>query len=68
MTKNRLKTGLPILLLLTGIGTAWDIMASRPRVIMQLPEAEVPLVTVIQVEPQTLRLTCSFSGHRYAAE
>jgi multidrug resistance efflux pump len=62
MTKNRLKTGLPILFLLTGIGTAWAIMASRPRVIMQLPEAEVPLVTVIQVEPQTLRLSVDSQG------
>ncbi len=62
MTKNRLKIGLPILLLLIGVGAAWAIMALRPRIVTQAPKAEVPLVSVIQVEPQTIRLNVHSQG------
>ena len=62
MTKNRLKIGLPILLLLMGIGAAWAIMALRPRIVTQAPKTEVPLVSVIQVEPQTIRLNVHSQG------
>ena len=62
MTKNRLKIGLPILLLLMGVGAAWAIMALRPRIVTQAPKAEVPLVSVIQVEPQTIRLNVHSQG------
>ena len=62
MTKNRLKIGLPILLLLIGVGAAWAIMAMRPRIVTQAPKTEVPLVSVIQVEPQTIRLNVHSQG------
>jgi RND family efflux transporter MFP subunit len=62
MTKNRLKIVLPILLLLIGIGAAWAMMALRPRIITQAPKTEVPLVSVIQVEPQTIRLNVHSQG------
>ena len=62
MTKNRLKIGLPILLLLTGIGLAWAIMTLRPQVVTQAPKTQAPLVTVIRVEPQTVRLTVHSQG------
>jgi RND family efflux transporter MFP subunit len=62
MTKNRLKIILPILLLLMGIGAAWAIMAMRPRIVMQAPKTEAPLVSVIRVEPQTIRLNVHSQG------
>jgi RND family efflux transporter MFP subunit len=62
MTKNRLKIGLPLLLLLMGIGAAWAIMALRPRVVTQAPRTETPWVSVIRVEPQTLRLNVHSQG------
>ena len=62
ITESRLKIGLPILLLLLGIVAAWAIMAFRPRIITQAPKAEVPLVSVIQVEPQTIRLNVHSQG------
>jgi RND family efflux transporter MFP subunit len=62
MTKNRLKIGLPILLLLMGIATAWAMMAWRPRIVTQAPKTEVPLVSVIQVEPQTISLNVHSQG------
>ncbi len=62
ITENRLKIGLPILLLLLGMGAAWAIMAFRPRIVTQAPKTEVPLVSVIQVEPQTIRLNVHSQG------
>jgi RND family efflux transporter MFP subunit len=62
MTKNRLKIALPILLLMIGMIAAWAMMALRPRVIMQAPKTEAPLVTVIRVEPQTIRLNVHSQG------
>ena len=62
LTKNRLKIGLPILLLLIGIGAALAIMALRPRIVTQAPKTEVPLVSVIQVEPHTIRLNVHSQG------
>jgi len=60
--KNQLKILLPIALLLTGIGCAWAVIATRPQMAMQTPDTDVPLVTVIQVEPQTLRLNVHSQG------
>jgi RND family efflux transporter MFP subunit len=60
--KNRLKILLPVALLLVGIGCAWAVIATRPQMAMQTPDTEVPLVTVIQVEPQTLRLNVHSQG------
>jgi RND family efflux transporter MFP subunit len=62
LKKNRLKIILPAILLLMGIGAAWVIMALHPQVVTQAPKTEVPLVSVIQVEPQTLRLTVHSQG------
>jgi len=59
---SRLKILLPVALLLVGIGCAWAVIATRPQMTLQTPNAEVPLVTVIQVEPQTLRLDVHSQG------
>lgn len=59
---KRLKIILPIFMLLTGIGAAWAIMDLRPRMIMQAPKNEVPLVSIIQVEPQTIKLNVHSQG------
>lgn len=53
---------LPAILLLMGASAAWAIMALRPQIVMQVPKAEAPLVSVIQVRPQTLRLTVRSQG------
>lgn len=53
---------LPAILLLMGISAAWAIMALRPQVVRQALKTETPLVSVIQVEPQTLRLTVHSQG------
>jgi RND family efflux transporter MFP subunit len=58
----RLKTLLPIALLLAGAGCAWVIIATRPQMTPQMPSAEAPLVTVLQAEPQTLRLDVHSQG------
>ncbi len=60
--KNRLKVLLPILLLLTGIACAWAVIATRPQMTLKTPGIEAPLVTVIQVEAQTLRLDVHSQG------
>ncbi|MFA6051756.1 MAG: efflux RND transporter periplasmic adaptor subunit [Methylobacter sp.] len=62
MEKNRLKILLPLALLLTGIACAGAVIATRPQMIPQTPNTQVPLVTVIQVEPQTLRLNVHSQG------
>lgn len=62
MTKNRLKIILPAILLLMGIVAAWAIMALRPWIVTQAPKAEAPLVSVIQVEPQTIMLNVHSQG------
>ncbi len=59
---SRLKILLPIALLLTGIACAWAVIATRPQMMPQTPNADVPLVTVIQVEPQRLRLDVHSQG------
>ncbi|MDP1772689.1 MAG: efflux RND transporter periplasmic adaptor subunit [Methylobacter sp.] len=60
--KNRLKILLPIALLLAGIASAWAVIATRPQMVLQAPPLEAPLVTVIQAEPQTLRLNVHSQG------
>lgn len=59
---SRLKILLPILLLLSGVACAWAVIASRPQMLPQTPKTEAPPVTVIQVEPQTLRLNVHSQG------
>jgi len=62
MTENRLKIGSALLLLLLGIGGAGAIIALRPQVVTQTPKADVPDVSVIQVEPQTITLSVHSQG------
>ncbi|MEQ1635523.1 MAG: efflux RND transporter periplasmic adaptor subunit [Methylococcales bacterium] len=62
MLKNRLKILLPLLLLLMGAITAWAIIALRPQMATQAPQKELPLVTVMQVEPQTMQLNVRSQG------
>jgi len=62
MTENRLKIGSALLLLLLGIGGAGAIIALRPQVVTHTPKADVPEVTVIQVEPQTITLSVHSQG------
>ncbi len=59
---SRLKILLPIALLLSGIACAWAVIATRPQMALKTPGAEAPLVTVIQVEAQTLRLDVHSQG------
>jgi len=60
--KNRLKILLPVALLLSGVACAWAVIARRPHMAMQLPTNEAPLVSVIRVEAQTLRLDVHSQG------
>lgn len=60
--QNRLKIFLPVALLLTGVACAWAILATRPTLVTQTPGIEVPLVSVIQVEPQKLSLNVHSQG------
>jgi RND family efflux transporter MFP subunit len=62
MQTSQLKILLPVVLLLTGIACASVVIATRPQITPQTPAPEVPLVTVIQVEPQTLRLDVHSQG------
>lgn len=62
MTENRLKIGSALLLLLLGIGAAGAIITFRPQVVTHTPKADVPEVSVIQVEPQTITLTVHSQG------
>ena len=59
---NRLKIILPVALLLVGLACAWAIIATRPQMLVQTPDADVPLVTVILSEPQTLRIEVHSQG------
>ena len=60
--KYQLKIILPFVLLLAGIVCAWAVIATRPQLTQKTPNVEVPVVTVIQVEPQTLRLNVHSQG------
>jgi RND family efflux transporter MFP subunit len=62
LKKNRLPVILPAILLLVGVIAAWAMMAMRPRLVAQTPKNEAPLVSVIQVEPQTIRLNVHSQG------
>lgn len=62
LKKNRLQLILPAILLLSGIVVAWAMMVTRPRLVRQIPKNEVPLVSVIQVQPQTIRLNIHSQG------
>lgn len=58
-----LKIILPFAVLLLSFTAAWGLIAFKPQLEEQKPEVELPpLVTVIDVEPQTLRLDVYSQG------
>jgi RND family efflux transporter MFP subunit len=61
-SKRTLKIIAPIAVVLAGIGISWAIAVNRPPLKSQVPESEVPLVQVIQVEPQTVKLNIRSQG------
>lgn len=63
MLENRsLKIFLSLVVLLAGIAGAWAIIVTRPVPATGKPKMEIPSVTVIQAEPQTLRLDVHTQG------
>lgn len=60
--KGMLKIIAPILVVLAGISISWAIVVHRPPLKSQISESEVPLVQVIQVEPQTVKLNIRSQG------
>lgn len=59
---KRLKILLPLAVLLVGIATACGLVVSKPKLQEQKPILEAPLVSVITVAPQTLRLDVHSQG------
>jgi RND family efflux transporter MFP subunit len=57
-----LKIILPLIVLLAGIAGAWAIIVNRPQLEPQAPQSELPLATVLRVEPQSLRLNVRSQG------
>lgn len=57
-----LKIVVPILVVLAGISISWAIVVHRPPLKSQVLESETPLVQVIRVEPQTLKLNIRSQG------
>ncbi|MDD5034355.1 MAG: efflux RND transporter periplasmic adaptor subunit [Methylococcaceae bacterium] len=57
-----LKIVLPLVILLTGISGAWALIAHKPPLQAQARQNEPPLVQVVRVEPQTLRLSVHSQG------
>jgi RND family efflux transporter MFP subunit len=60
--RKLLQAGLPILVLLVGVAGAWLLMANRPRAETRQPEPEPPLIRVVTVFPQDVRLTVESRG------
>ena len=60
--KRLLKIFLPLVLLLAGIAGTWGIVATRPVLKPEKPKTQIPLVTVIQAKPQTIRLDVHTQG------
>jgi multidrug efflux system membrane fusion protein len=60
--KAILKIVLPILVVLAGIGISWAIAVRQPPLKPGLPQSEAPLIQVIRVEPQTLKLSIRSQG------
>jgi len=62
MPTKRLKIVLPLAVVLAGITAAWGLIAYKPALQQQTPAIEAPLVSVISVAPQTLRLDVHSQG------
>jgi len=59
---NQLKIGLAILLLFIGVIAAWLIMWMKPQPLIQVQINEVPVVSVIELKAQTIRLNVHSQG------
>jgi RND family efflux transporter MFP subunit len=57
-----LKTLLPAFLLVAGAAAAWAIVAHRPVLAPKTEEPDIPLVQVLKVVPQTMRLDVRSQG------
>jgi RND family efflux transporter MFP subunit len=61
-SKAVLKIILPIIVVLAGISISWAIVVHKPQPRSQALNDEVPLVQVIRVEPQTVRVNIHSQG------
>jgi membrane fusion protein, multidrug efflux system len=61
-SKGMLKVIIPILVVLAGISISWAIVIHRPQAKSELPGNETPLVQVISVEPEALKLNIRSQG------
>ncbi len=59
---GKLKIILPVILLLLGIAVAYALIVTKPVLEPEKPTANIPVVTVIKVEPQTLQLNVHSQG------
>ena len=62
LSTKHLKIILPVILLLVGIITAREIIIHKPEIPQLIPANEPPLVSVIAVFPQTIRLNVHTQG------
>jgi membrane fusion protein, multidrug efflux system len=61
-SKAALKIIAPVVVVLTGISISWAIVVHKPQPKSQILNDEAPLVQVIQVEPQTVKLNIRSQG------
>ncbi len=59
---TKLKIMLPIVMLLLGMAGAYALMATRPVLEPEKPAISIPRVTVIEAQPQTVRLNVQSQG------
>ncbi len=57
-----MKIILPVLLLLFGIIAAYALLASQPVLTLEQPTVQIPAVTALSAEPQTLQLSVASQG------
>lgn len=60
--KSILKIVLPIFVVLAGIGISWAIAVHKPPLNPGLAKSEAPVIQVVRVEPQTLKLNIRSQG------
>jgi RND family efflux transporter MFP subunit len=58
----KLKIMLPVVVLLLGMAGAYALIATRPVLVPEKPVISIPLVTVIEAQPQTVRLNVHSQG------
>lgn len=61
-TKSVLKIIVPVVVVLAGISISWAIVVHKPQPKSQILNDEAPLVQVVQVEPQTVKLNIRTQG------